>query len=1137
MSGFRLQMSVGEAGRLFLLAMLIPLASPTYGMTPLETARRDLAAGNPARAVKTLERALASAPDDPALLMEFEYAMEGAGRYVELLAEYRGRVQSQPSDPQRVWRLAWITDGSVEARELVGKGLALAPDHPGLKYLKVFFEAEDSADRGDLDAAIRRLSEVPSSAEDLAAHEAALGFFYLRKGDRKEAGQRAARALAVRSYSPAALSLKIRVLEEGNDLAGARDAAKAASRLMRPEWPIAYLASLQWAEGRGAEARRLLKRALAAPRSKDGWGWKGFLLSASGKSKEAEDAYLYALRLRPRDPGIFVSVGVFYWYRGRLEELAKLEAELRALSPGARETAMLSGYNHCAQKRFQDAHASFKKVLEFNPDDPIALAMATFCLSQDPQASQDMLSAYHALEVAPRNPDVHRFVGIAYDNGGHYALALMAFTRALELDPDDFSTLMWAAHAAESMGDTVSAERSYKRGAKVAVGAAQKEQALQGLKDLKLAACGRLSDEAPGLRKVAFKRLRKTEIKGLISYVKEGGLYVGKPWRKLERRIYEFKGPHQDRYVWAPAGTHVYVAAEGGLVSVEASTMKATVLVDIPQYIHEDGTPFDQKALAGDKWDVMEKLHFQFFEILGVSPDGASIYYLARKSFPQRKEGKRDDQYRLESVSADGSRRKVIQEFSAPVAFSGYQASAGLVTMTFDNGEVKVVDVSSGTTKTLSSTVSSIRFHDTSPEGDRLGFVDEGGCRVRKPTSNDAEIATLRLSDGEVTGTGLLGSGLRWSPRGDRLLYWFEGTGVRILTPKTKDLLEIRKPASVSPDRWLGYGDASWSPDGRFIVANPGSGGWGENPEERGLGTALFDLEERTVWYSDYLLRHAQFVPGEAVADLAFEPVADETLRDEASARIREPKWFEVEEKKDLLPALFLGSIQTWRGRPEVFDSVRFDKSTLAGAPRWLVPIAHEHSGHAISSAHGVGIIIPLRGSSFDRGFVEFLRTMSEGDDFGYPVERHMKAAMEAASAPDDRTREEIYRNQLRDVFEFAAQKIEEKYPELKGVGSEFYPTYSSISPGSGGEIEPEARSGLDRLFARFGKLPPVAEGSVEALIALGSGREGDFVGLECLANPDGDARVKVTDKMLDELRMRLKGHRVGAFILWENSD
>ncbi|MEO5932041.1 MAG: tetratricopeptide repeat protein [Duganella sp.] len=99
------------------------------------------------------------------------------------------------------------------------------------------------------------------------------------------------------------------------------------------------------------------------------------------------------------------------------------------------------------------AIASFTRVLELKPDDQAALrnrAAAYLDTAQNVRASED-LEKLAALDAS--NPGVHRGRGLVALRAGHYNEAIAAFTKSLELAPDNDFSLVNRAQAYEKIGE------------------------------------------------------------------------------------------------------------------------------------------------------------------------------------------------------------------------------------------------------------------------------------------------------------------------------------------------------------------------------------------------------------------------------------------------------------------------------------------------------------------------------------------------------------------------------------------------------------------------------------------------------------------------------------------------------------
>lgn len=189
----------------------------------------------------------------------------------------------------------------------------------------------------------------------------------------------------------------------------------------------------------------------------------------------------------------------------------------------------------------------------------------------------------------------------------------------------------------------------------------------------------------------------------------------------------------------------------------------------------------------------------------------------------------------------------------------------------------------------------------------------------------------------------------------------------------------------------------------------------------------------------------------------------------------------------------------------------------LAGFPDYIVGISHDYAGHSINTASGVGLLMPLGVSPINGPAVDVLRIFSEWNTeyFGLTGSTNTKLTWEAILT-----------------------KLEFKYPQLKGLGQDFYSKFRDVGGGGWDPLSAESRGNLNKLLARFVKLPAIAEGSIEALVEFESTIEQTVMSWPCLSrkNPASCYPV-VAPESLDALKNRLSNFRISSFLLWENSD
>ncbi len=226
-----------------------------------------------------------------------------------------------------------------------------------------------------------------------------------------------------------------------------------------------------------------------------------------------------------------------------------------------------------------------------------------------------------------------------------------------------------------------------------------------------------------------------------------------------------------------------------------------------------------------------------------------------------------------------------------------------------------------------------------------------------------------------------------------------------------------------------------------------------------------------------------------------------------------------------MLPALFIGAVSRDRTIQKLPTHEEF-----AHFPDYIVGISHQYAGHGIQGATGVGLLLPLGVSPLNGPLVDVLRIFSEWNTDYFGVGDSARARNEKEGAPGTWS--------TRFAWEAILVALESKYPTLKGLSRDFYSKFRYVGGGASDPLTQESRSNLNELIARFAKLPPVAEGSVEALIEFESSIEQAVMGWPCLSrkNPASCYPV-VAEESLEALKTHLAHSQISSFLLWENSD
>ena len=191
----------------------------------------------PEEAMRVLDEALVSTPDDPALHLA----------HAQL---YVIRVQSV------------IDRGALdEAETLLNEGLARYPDNSSLRYTLALLYEDQDRNRKALDVLESLAEDNPDDAAILNAY----GYLLTDQFDRhEEARDYIERALALNPDSPAIIDSMGWVLYKLGDYRAARDYLERAYRLEQDPEIAAHLVDVRWQLGERDSALELLRQSLAA---------------------------------------------------------------------------------------------------------------------------------------------------------------------------------------------------------------------------------------------------------------------------------------------------------------------------------------------------------------------------------------------------------------------------------------------------------------------------------------------------------------------------------------------------------------------------------------------------------------------------------------------------------------------------------------------------------------------------------------------------------------------------------------------------------------------------------------------------------------------------------------------------------
>lgn len=137
-----------------------------------------------------------------------------------------------------------------------------------------------------------------------------------------------------------------------------------------------------------------------------------------------------------------VPEGDWLAHKARLQAMARSDA-LRALEldPGLGMARAALGYIHVHNFAFDDAAVAFEKALDASPSNPQVVAYAAFSERYFNAGSPELIDlAERLIDLDPNNYRSHYLLGSVLQDAGNLEQAVVAFEKALELNPGDGAT-------------------------------------------------------------------------------------------------------------------------------------------------------------------------------------------------------------------------------------------------------------------------------------------------------------------------------------------------------------------------------------------------------------------------------------------------------------------------------------------------------------------------------------------------------------------------------------------------------------------------------------------------------------------------------------------------------------------------
>jgi Tfp pilus assembly protein PilF len=168
------------------------------------------------------------------------------------------------------------------------------------------------------------------------------------------------------------------------------------------------------------------------------WGFYMLGLSEwkAGDTDAAEEAFKYALQIKPDHAKSLVNLGRVLLEQGREDE-AKLQIELAlAANPASTAANRVMGRILNNQGQLEKAAASYRTVLRTAEDDVWSLNNLGLIRIQQGRYEEALPALAKAVEIDPDVATFQNNLGVALERTGHFTAAGKAYAAALESDED-----------------------------------------------------------------------------------------------------------------------------------------------------------------------------------------------------------------------------------------------------------------------------------------------------------------------------------------------------------------------------------------------------------------------------------------------------------------------------------------------------------------------------------------------------------------------------------------------------------------------------------------------------------------------------------------------------------------------------
>ncbi|HUG76418.1 MAG TPA: tetratricopeptide repeat protein [Burkholderiales bacterium] len=441
-------------------------------LEPILRARRRLAAGAPAEALREAEEALRRAPRDPDALYVLGAAHHGCGDLAAAEKRLRQAIQADAGTALFHHALGNVLQDRGALAEAIAcyrRALRLAPD---------FAEAHNDLGtacfaQGETGRAEQSYRRAAALRPRHAVAYANLGALYRKLGLPREARRALQKELLLRVFSAfrffkagrndELLSSIRENLESGNPRLAARIAAHAVERSPGDARAWALLSDAQHSAGKREEAIAAAEKAAALrPRDAQAAERLGRLLAQAGRLDEAAVQIDKSLSQQPRSRGA----------RRAAAELALARRDWARAERLAREggLAFALGEALFKQGRVQEAEAAWREALAADARQLEAWIRLGDLLRLGGRLEESLACLERAVELDEESAAAQIALGMALREKGRTHAAVERFELALRLDPANAQAHQQLGEILRYENRIAEAERRFREGLKARPG-------------------------------------------------------------------------------------------------------------------------------------------------------------------------------------------------------------------------------------------------------------------------------------------------------------------------------------------------------------------------------------------------------------------------------------------------------------------------------------------------------------------------------------------------------------------------------------------------------------------------------------------------------------------------------------------